>query len=446
MSKRLRFRGLKIKLLISVLLSLLAAAAVFFLVLFAGNKLLDETVYAEAFMEKMADKQFSRLEEYVGEKKVTARHLRPLDIWCSRGEQVYLAVYIGDRILYESEKTSKSSLDPKQYDPDEENPRQEYELILSDGTNTRAFLYYYTSDAWWYWNVVLSGVAAFLIFSLCFIFFVHRKLQYIERLKEELDVLAGGDLNYQVTIKGDDELGELAYGIDEMRRAIVAHQAEEEKMRAANSELVTAMSHDLRTPLTALLAYLELLERGKYEDEQQLHHFISRSLEKTFQIKSMADKLFEYFLVYSSEWERPIRELVDADELFQQMWGEYEFALESREFTVAYNFTPLEGMIRADIDLLRRAFDNLYSNILKYADPSLPVDLAYRREENTILLEVSNSILSQKSEKESTNIGLNTCKQIIGYHGGSFSAAKERERFSVRIVLPLEERASKARM
>ena len=434
MSEQRNFRGLKAQLLATVLLSLMTAGLAFLAAYVVGNKILDHTVYGKAFMSKMADRQFSQLEDYVQEEEVTSRRLRPLDIWCSRGEEVYLSLYVEDRIIYESERTSRDKLDPEEYDPAEEDPKQEYQLILSDGTGTRAFLYYYTGDAYYYGSIVIAGIIAF--FAFCFI---HRKLQYVEKLEEELDILAGGDLSYQVTIKGKDELSQLAQGIDEMRRSIAAHQEEEEKIRTANSELVTAMSHDLRTPLTSLLAYLEMLERRKYQDEQQLHHFISRSLEKTLQIKSMADKLFEYFLVYSSEWEKPISELVDADELFSQMWGEYEFALESKEFMVACDFTELGGKLRINMDLLQRAFDNLYSNILKYADPALPVDVSYWREGGSVHLMVSNSILAQKNQRESTNIGLNTCSRIIRYHGGSFSAGQQEDRFSVSISLPLEE-------
>lgn len=439
MSEQRKFCGLKAQLLAGVLLSLMAAGLVFLAAYVAGNKILDHTVYGKAFMSKMADRQFSQLEDYVQEQEVTSRRLRPLDIWCSWEEDVYLSLYVEDQIIYESERTSKDKLDPEEYDPEEEDPKQEYQLTLSDGTRARAFLYYYTGEAYYYGSIVIAGVIAFFAFCLCFISFIHRKLQYIEKLEEELGILAGGDLSYQVTVKGKDELSQLAQGIDEMRRSIAAHQEEEEKIRTANSELVTAMSHDLRTPLTSLLAYLEMLDRRKYQDEEQLRHFISRSLEKTFQIKSMADKLFEYFLVYSSEWEKPISELVDADELFSQMWGEYEFALESKEFMVACDFAELGGKLRINMDLLQRAFDNLYSNLLKYADPALPVDLSYRREGSSVHLTVSNSILAQKNQRESTNIGLNTCSRIIRYHGGSFSAGKQGDRFFVSISLPLEE-------
>ena len=72
-------------------------------------------------------------------------------------------------------------------------------------------------------------------------------------------VLKGGDLNYQITIRGNDELAALAGEMDSMRRAIRSRQEEEELAHLANRGIVTAMSHDLRTPLTALMGYLDIL-------------------------------------------------------------------------------------------------------------------------------------------------------------------------------------------
>ena len=265
-----------------------------------------------------------------------------------------------------------------------------------------------------------------------------KRLLGIDAVKDELDILAGGDLNYKVTVRGNDELSELARGIDEMRRSILEHQEAEEKMRAANSALVTAMSHDLRTPLTSLLGYLELMDRGKYKDEAQLKHFISRSLEKTLRIKGMADKLFEYFLVYSSEWGPPVTELLDADELVQQFWGEYAFSLENEGFLVRYELEPLNGKLRTDTALLRRAFDNLCSNLYKYADRGAEIRILCLRVGDSLSLSVSNGISPERGLKESTNIGLNTCARIIDHHGGSFSYFEEDSTFTVCISLPLE--------
>ncbi len=431
--------SLSAQLFCSVLLSLLAAALVFYLCFILGNQVLDKTVYGRPFMNKMADKQFSNLQNYVQEEQVTPKNLHPLDVWCSRGDKVYLTIYLGNRILYESVTFSEGTLNPNEFDPSIENPDMEHTLVFSDGSSSRAFLYYYTGDAYYYWVIVLSGLASFVVFSLCFITFVHIKLKYIKHLKTELDILAGGDLSYHVNIKGEDELGELAAGIDQMRKSIVIHQSTEEEMRSANSQLVTAMSHDLRTPLTSLLAYLELMERGKYESEEQLRHFISRSLEKTLRIKAMADKLFEYFLVYSSEWEQSSTELTDAASLFQQFWGEYAFSLESNGLQVISDFGNLKGQIQVNIDLLRRVFDNLYSNILKYANPQKPVELSYWLEGIQVRLKLLNSISDQRDQKESTNIGLNTCARIIQYHKGTFMTEEKDGCFCVTITLPLAE-------
>ena len=254
-----------------------------------------------------------------------------------------------------------------------------------------------------------------------------------------VQLLAVGDLSYAVTVQGKDELSELAAGIDEMRRSIVKHQRAEDEIRSANSQLVTAMSHDLRTPLTSLLAFLEILDRDKVKDEEQRRHLIRQSLTQTMSIKSMADKLFEYFLVYTSEWEQPELETRDADELFAQFWQEYAFALESHGFTVETDFNELSGSVVVNLELLRRAFDNLYANLVKYAEPSAIIRIAYRREAEEALLTIANVVSSQRESKESTNIGLNTCRRIMRMLGGSFETNEIAGVFTAELRLPFSD-------
>lgn len=429
--------SLSVQLLAGVLLSLFAAALAFGLFFALGNSLLDHTVYGKNFSDKMSDRRFRQLQDYVTSEAITTDRLSRLNAWCSRGSGVYLTVYQDGMLIYESPVVKDQSLEPVGFDPAEENAEQEYTLRFSDGVEAQAFLYYFAGDAFYFWMTGVSGLLAFAMFSLCFISLVHRKLRYIQKLKKELDVLAGGDLNYAVTVQGQDEISELASGIDEMRRSILAHQQAEDEIRAANSQLVTAMSHDLRTPLTSLLAFLELLDRNKVQDEQQRQHQIRQSLSKAVSIKTMADKLFEYFLVYTSEWEQPAMELQDADELFGQFWQEYTFTLESHGFAVETDFGKLDGNVAVNLELLRRAFDNLYANLVKYAEPSQPIHIRYRREEGTVVLTIMNTVSSQRDRRESTNIGLNTCRRIMRMLGGSFEAKDADGFFSVELRFPL---------
>lgn len=429
--------SLSAQLLCGVVISILAAVLTFFAMLHLGNALLDSTVYGQPFEKKMASLQFDGLQEYVTEENITQNTIQQLNVWCHQGRRVYLTVYKdGDR-LFASDVPSHAPVNSDGNRKDED-PDSEFALTLSDGTHVQAFLYYFASIRYHSVMVAVSYLSAFLAFSVCFIILVHRKLAYVKKMKSELDILAGGALEYPVTVRGNDELGQLAYGIDQMRQSILAHQRTEELTRSASSQLVTAMSHDLRTPLTSLLAYLELMDRGKYQNEEQLHQFIKKSLDQTLRIKTMADQMFEYFLVYSASGEQPDLETQDADTLFNQFWNEYAFSLENDGFTVDADFQPLQGNVQVNSDLLRRAFDNLYSNLTKYADSSRPISIAFRRTGNQARLLLRNFISPARNHRESTNIGLNTCRRIMDYHNGSFETAEHNGIFEVVLQLPIE--------
>ena len=150
-------------------------------------------------------------------------------------------------------------------------------------------------------------------------------------------------------------------------------------------------------------------------------------------------RAFLYFLVYTSEWEQPELETRDADELFSQFWQEYAFALENRGFSVETDFGELGGNVAVNLELLRRAFDNLYGNLAKYAEPSEPIVIQYRRMEGVALLTLVNTVSSQRESRESTNIGLNTCRRIMRMLGGSFEAKEDEGVFTAELRLPFSD-------
>ncbi len=424
------------QLLGGALASLLAAVLAFGLFDTLGNTFLDHTVYGDSFSQKISKRKFSQLQNYVLEEKITPKNLNRLNAWCSRGSKVYLTLYSGTDLIYESPVSKSKNLNADDFDPQYEDRELEYSLSFSNGIRAQAFLYYYAGDSFYFWMVGVSGLLSFAVFSLCFITLIRRKLTYIQQLKNELDILASGDLTYKVTIRGHDELGALASGIDDMRRSILNHQQTEEAIRSANSRLVTAMSHDLRNPLTSLTAYLELLDMNKVQDEAQRRHLIRQSLTQAVSIRTLADKLFEYFLVYASEWEQPELKPFEADDIMSQFWQEYAFALESHGFTVETDFRKLDGKLMVNVDLLRRAFDNLYANIVKYGETASPVRIRYRREKDRFILILENEVISGRDRIEGTNIGLNTSRRILEMHEGSFEASERDTLFEVRLSLP----------
>lgn len=438
MNKR-AFAGLRRQLFCSVLLSLALGAFFFGIVYLYGISFLDRTVYGHTFAEKMADQYFDRLQTYVDTEGVSAKNLHRLNAWCSRGEKVYLTLYQDDLLVYESPLSSelKKEMPIVEFHPAMEDPENEYILTLQDDTKVRAFLYYYAGDAFYYLLLFLSGIVAFLAFSFCFILLINQKIKYIKLLRRELEILSGGQLEYAVTVKGCDELGVLASGIDQMRLSIRDHQEKENQMRSANSEMITAMSHDLRTPLTSLLAYLEIIDRRKYTDEEQMYQLVHKSIAQTLRIKTMADQLFEYFLVYATEWEQPEMACVDADHLFQQILGDYAYSLESIGMNVELQLHRTDSRIRVNTELMQRALDNLYSNLQKYADPLDTIRISCQKTKTHFQLSICNAVCKEQEKKESTGIGLNTCKKLIKQMGGSFCAENDGSYFAVTIGLPL---------
>lgn len=313
-----------------------------------------------------------------------------------------------------------------------------YGIAFLIGNITLEHLIYVSTPKLYFWRLVVPVIFSAVAFSTTFVIFINKKILYIELLKEELDILSGGQLDYPVTISGMDELSELALGIDQMRKSILQHQEIEKQMRTANSELITAMSHDLRTPLTSLLAYLEILERQKYADEGQMRRLIHKSVDQTMRIKHMADKLFEYFMTYATEWEYSEMEAVDVDFLFSQVLEDYVYTLENEGIHIENEIVPTGGRVKVNAELFQRALDNLYSNLLKYADPEKTVRISYKKEaDNQVHIVIANGVYSKSENVQSTGLGLNTCKRIVEYHGGTFEATKLANEFQVYMKIPL---------
>lgn len=426
----------------AVLISLVIAASVFGISAFAGNALLDNTIYSKSFEKKMTAQQADKLQEYIRLETITKENIHRLNVWCNSEKKLYLTIYDDDRLVYESpfsENVDTNSVEDRHadFDIELENPNNLYLLSLADETEVQAFIYYYAGYSFYLFVTIVSGILAFIAFSLCFIMLINKKISYIKMLKQELEILSGGQLEYPITIKGADEIGELASGIDQMRQSIIRHRNIEGQLRSANSELITSMSHDLRTPLTSLLAYLEIIDRKKYSDEKQMHSLINKSIEKTMRIKDMADKLFEYFLVYASEWECSEMETINADQLFHHFLGEYAYSLENHGFKIYIDHSEAFDNIVVNMPLLQRVFDNVYSNILKYADKEHVVLFTCNKVNDNLVLVISNGVLDEGIKRESTNIGLKTCERIMQYHGGSFTTSNYGGKFASTIELPI---------
>ncbi|WP_343208819.1 HAMP domain-containing sensor histidine kinase [Anaerolentibacter hominis] len=436
---------LGLQLIADVLISLLVCVGVFFALRWAAFSILDEKTQNTEFWARQEEKCAARFERYVSDNKVALTDRDALDQWVKRERFMMLFLYRDNMLVYastipegevlpDSTYSSAVSTEDGMYISDA-GEDQIYTVQFEDGPAIAEFYCYY--DLMYYTLASIAcGFLGFIAFLIVFTHLIRRKLNYINFLERELKILEGGDLNYPITIRGRNELSDLARGIDDMRKSIIQRQEGEEKARRANHELITAMSHDLRTPLTSLLGYLDIIELKKYSGEAELTQFVHSSHEKALQIKQLSDKLFEYFLVYGKEEEETETECIDGLEFMQQVLVEAIFDMESRGFQIESDLPEIHCSLDVNVDQIRRVFDNTLSNLAKYADRDWPVHISYTAADHKLKVEFENRENTDSSAVESSGIGVKTCIKIMKLHRGEYRTSRENGIFKTTIVLP----------
>ena len=197
-----------------------------------------------------------------------------------------------------------------------------------------------------------------------------------------------------------------------MRLSIIDKLQREEAAWQANTQLITAISHDVRTPLTALMGYLEILADESISPEER-QAYLQVCKNNAVRLKGLTDELFGFFLVFGKPTPDQSPEEFDAAMLLDQILMEHEMNLTQKNFQVELRHEgEITGKLRIDLTHLRRVFDNLFSNVSKYADPQQPVTITQAVEGEDIRVTITNHIAEQTNRAESNRIGLQTCHKL----------------------------------
>ena len=311
-------------------------------------------------------------------------------------------------------------------------------VTFGDGKNYYVYINVNREKQWYAIMNVMKVLLAAIVFLLVVLMYNSSMLRRVIRLSEEVGEISLGDLQREIHPGADDEIGKLAHSVDDMRDSLLETMDKEKAAWDANAQLITAMSHDIRTPLTSLIGYLDIIDGKKFETEEELQKYISSCRDKAFQLKDLSDQLFRYFLVFGNPGqERPLEEM-DAGILFQQILVEHAGEATSYGKGVQLDYTIPEGsMIRVDLSAVQRLFDNLFSNIMKYADSRWPVEIRAYREGNRVMLTLSNHIWEEAPKVESTQIGVKTCKRICEELHGTFHAIEEGNIYTTEVGFPV---------
>lgn len=283
-------------------------------------------------------------------------------------------------------------------------------------------------------SLAISLLAAICSFFIILIPYVLRTIHRITHLSDEMAILTGGDLSYSIVARGSDELAELGYSIEAMRLSVLSQMAAENEAVLANSRLITSLSHDLRTPLTRLTGYLEILELGGCTEEER-KRYLAGAIQNARQMKTLSDEMFRSFEV-TDDGDFGF-ETVSGPLLLSQLTVETCCDLESAGFKAAPPVIEGDFSLKVRVFDIRRIFDNIFSNIKKYADSTKPVLFSFRNNGDTVTLSASNSV-SPDITAGGMGIGLPTVNMLAVRNRGSAAVTQTDREFTIEITLPIE--------
>lgn len=289
-----------------------------------------------------------------------------------------------------------------------------------------------------YWMARVIWMAGIVIAFFVLILLIQKKFSYMIEISHALEEMEAGNLTRRITVIGDDELTDLAAGINFLVETVEKEIERSEQERQERSEDVASLSHDIRTPLTAVMGYLQLM-KDTPSDIAKLHSYVEKAYDKAYRMKEMTDSLFEN-CVKDIEEVKPL-EKVEGMYFLKQVFFDIQDFLEESGFAV--EIEPLTEHVPFFVKIHRekvaRVFDNLISNIEKYADRNHPVRIRARIEGGHLILEQENTVLDayQKSSVESHRIGLRGVKKIVSDMRGSVEADEAQNTFRIQIRLPL---------
>ncbi|MBB6713843.1 HAMP domain-containing sensor histidine kinase [Clostridium gasigenes] len=285
-----------------------------------------------------------------------------------------------------------------------------------------------------------------------FIAYILLKLSCLNEIMEGVNKRKAGDLNYKIEVKGNDEFTVLAENINDMGSGLENSIEERLKSERMKSELITNVSHDLKTPLTSILNYVDLLKKEDVMPEH-LNDYIEILDQKSKRLKVLIEDLFEAAKATSGTVELNI-EKIQLNQLLTQSIAEMEGKVTEANLDMKVNFPENKIYINADGKKLFRVFENLISNIVKYSlkGTRVYIDLytneeyAYVTFKNISAYELSFEVgeITERFKRgddsrseEGSGLGLSIAKGLVEIQGGEFVIQTDGDLFKAIVKLGL---------
>ncbi len=302
---------------------------------------------------------------------------------------------------------------------------------------------------------VLGGIATF---SVTFLLLQRKSMNYITRLSSAIQNISEGDLNTVVEVIGDDEFSAMAANLNKMVADIRQLMDKEREAERTKNELITNVAHDLRTPLTSIIGYLELLSGPASLTPEMKKKYLDITYTKAKRLEKLIEDLFGFTKLNYGKVSMKVSK-VDIVKLLSQLLEEFYPNFMDKNLAYELQSDVPAKTISADGNLLARLFDNLINNAIKYGAEGKKILVKIQSGESIVTVSVTNygyvipkdelPLLFEKfyrvEQSRSTNtggtgLGLAIAKNIVDMHGGTIGVTSDLNGtvFTVRLQVDFD--------
>ncbi|MDW0108500.1 sensor histidine kinase [Sporosarcina aquimarina] len=305
----------------------------------------------------------------------------------------------------------------------------------------------------------MLAVELFMIYVLCVLFiglpilFIYmRRMGYLNKIFKATEDMAAGRLNSDIKVIGRSPFANHAANLNNLREGVEQSVTSQAKSERLKTELITNVSHDLRTPLTSIITYTDLLKNPNLTDEERWE-YVDVLDRKSQRLKTLIEDLFEVSKMSSGTMEL-YKQRIDLSQLVQQAIGEH--AEKMAEIPLDFRISVPEKPVPAVLDGQRwwRMLDNLIGNALKYSLPGTRVYVTLREDDGMAELVVKNITAYELNENvdelyerfkrgdasrhtDGSGLGLAIAQSIVDMHGGTMAIDVDGDLFKVTVRVPL---------
>ncbi|MDA9471058.1 sensor histidine kinase [Enterococcus sp. 5H] len=324
-----------------------------------------------------------------------------------------------------------------------------------------AFAQELNTDLFWSWGKFIIPIFFVVDVGVLYWRLIRRYRQMqLRHIISELHYIADGNYDHRIPFELSGDLAKIVTSVNGLVDSTVAAIEDERKIEKSKDELITNVSHDIRTPLTSIIGYLGLIEDRQFHNEEDLLKYTHTAYVKAKQMKLLVDDLFEYTKVRQPTV--PINAIhFDMAQLIEQLAADFELEADKNGMVIQVNANPASLKMDGDTEKLVRVFNNLLSNALKYGKggKNIVIDVEKIGTEAVISVRNDGPPIPKKSldqlfdrfyrveesrsqETGGTGLGLAIAQSIVALHGGYIYATSDNHWTSFIIHLPLKRNMS----